>query len=387
VPRRRSSWWGAAALLLATSTVAQAGALDRTLQPVGVIFEDGSYAELSYGFTSPEVSGTATIPGLGAFGSGNVRGDFSAVTLSFKVDVSDRVSVAIVVEQPFGADVDYGDADPGYPIAGSSAEFRSSSVTVLGRYEINESFSVHGGARHITTDADLFVNAVVPTPAGPGLLNYDADYESDSDTAFVVGAAYERPEIALRVALTYASETEFSNDLSYSTGLVGAPGPETEGTVEYTLPQTLTLDVRTGIAANTLLFGQIRWADWSETEIISPEYAFNPVVDYEEDVYTYTLGLGRQVTDQLSAAASVIYEAQTSSDFDPAVEDSGVSNLAPTDGQLGLQLAGTYLVGHGLELSGGVRYTRLGDATTRSFGAEFESNNAVSVGLRVGYRF
>jgi long-subunit fatty acid transport protein len=231
------------------------------------------------------------------------------------------------------------------------------------------------------------VNAVVPTPGGPSLLNYDAAYDSDSDTAFVVGVAYERPEIALRVALTYSSETEFSNDLSYSTGLVGAPGPETEGTVEYTLPQSVALDVRTGLAANTLLFGQIRWADWSETEITSPEYAFNPVVDYEEDVTTYTLGLGRQLTDRISAAASVIYEAQTSTDFDPAVEDSGVSNLAPTDGQLGLQLAGTYLVGRGLELSGGVRYTRLGNATTRTLGAEFEDNNAVSVGLRVGYRF
>ena len=40
-----------------------------------------------------------------------------------------------------------------------------------------------------------------------------------------------------------------------------------------------------------------------------------------------------------------------------------------------------------LEVSGAVRYTRLGDATTRSIGAVFEDNDAVTLGLRVGYRF
>ncbi len=159
---------------------------------MGVLLKDGSYAELSYGATSPEVSGTATIPGLGELGSGNVGVDFSTVALSFKYDVTDRIPLAVVVDLSFGADVDYGDADPGYPTAGSSAEFRSSSATVLGRYEVNDRFSVHGGARRITTDVDLFMSA------GGGSVTYDAEYDQDSDTAFVLGAAYERPETALR---------------------------------------------------------------------------------------------------------------------------------------------------------------------------------------------
>lgn len=369
--------WGATALLLATATTAGAGALDRTLQPVGVIFEDGNYAELSYGFTSPDVSGT--IPGLG-IGSGNVGVDYSTVTLSFKYDLGERLSVGVVLDQPFGADVNYDEADLGYPIGGSEATFDSTSLTVLGRYKLNDSFSVHTGARFVTIDADLFV--AVPSQG----YGYDADFDEDSDTAYVLGAAYERPDIALRVALTYSSETSYSNASSYESTLGGVPGSG-GGPVEYTLPQSVNLDLRTGIAANTLLFGQVRWADWSETEINVPDYLFNPVVSYEEDVLTYTLGVGRQFTDRISGAASVTYESQTSDDFDPADPESGVSNLSPTDGQLGLQLAGTYLVGNGVELSGGVRYTRLGDATTRTFGAEFEGNDAVSVGLRVGYRF
>jgi long-subunit fatty acid transport protein len=369
--------WGAAALLLATTSVAQAGALDRTLQPVSVIFEDGNYAQLSFGFTSPDVGGV--IPGAG-LESGNVGVDFSTATLSFKYDISERLSVGVVVDQPFGADISYGESDLGYPIEGSEATFDSSSVTVLGRYKLNDNFSVHTGARLITIDADLFV--AVPSLA----YSYDADFGEDSDAAYVLGAAYERPDIALRVALTYSSETSFSNESSYEAVNFGVPGSG-DGPVEYTLPQSVNLDVRTGIAANTALFGQIRWADWSETEINVPDYLFNPVVEYEEDVFTYTLGVGRKFTDRISAAASVIYESQSSDDFDPLDPDSGVSNLSPTDGQIGFEVGGTYVVGNGLELTGGVRYTRLGDATTRTFGAEFEDNSAVSLGLRVGYRF
>jgi hypothetical protein len=41
----------------------------------------------------------------------------------------------------------------------------------------------------------------------------------------------------------------------------------------------------------------VRWVDWSETEIVSPGYFANPVVDYDGDYVTYTLGVGRQLTD------------------------------------------------------------------------------------------
>ena len=37
---------------------------------------------------------------------------------------------------------------------------------------------------------------------------YSADYSTGSGTGFVLGGAYERPDIALRVALTYSSEID-----------------------------------------------------------------------------------------------------------------------------------------------------------------------------------
>ena len=376
---------GVGALLLLSTSMAQAGALDRSGQPVTAIFEEGNYAELSFGFTQPDVQGV-----LGPVASGNVAVDYATTTLAFKYDLSERLSFAVIVDEPFGADVDYGEADRGYPIAGSTAVFESTSVTALGRYQFSDSLSVHAGARLVRVDADLFVNSYAPTGAGQ---TYQAEFDEDEDVGFVIGGAYERPEIALRVALTYSSETSFSHDTTYSGFFVPAPGaPQIPfggpGTTEYTLPQSLNLDFRTGIAEGTAIFGSIRWVDWSSTEIVvPPPYAANPVVSYEEDVVTYTLGVGRRFTDQLTGTAAVIYEPATGSDFDRTTGTGGVSNLSPTSGQLGVQLAATYALNENIELTGAVRYTRLGDVTTRSIGASFEDNDALTAGLRVGFRF
>lgn len=371
---------GAGALLVST-TLAQAGALDRTGQPVTIIFEDGNYAELSYALTSPDVSGTFDPPGFfpfGAQGSGDVAPSFGLAALSFKYDLSERASLGLVIEQPFGADVSYSDADPAYPLVQSTfAEFRSSSVTALGRYELDGGLSVHGGLRYVTIDADLSVDVrtfgALPVPA----IEYDAEYDPDSDMGYVLGVAYERPAIALRVALTYSSETEFSND---TRAVINVSGP-VAGQTTYTMPQSVNLDVRTGIAPGTVLVGGVRWVDWSETVIDSPEYEATfgqAVVDYEGDYVTTTLGIGRQFTPSLRGLASVVHEGGIGGE---------TSNLSPFDGQTAVVLGGTYLVGNGVELSAGLRHAWLGDATTQSFGSEFEDNTSTSLALRVAYRF
>jgi len=62
------------------------------------------------------------------------------------------------------------------------------------------------------------------------------------------------------------------------------------------------------------------------------------------------------------------------------------SNLAPTDGSLGLSLAGIYDVGNA-RITAGVNYTWLGDATTETIGADFSGNSAWGLGVRVGFSF
>ncbi len=355
------------AALLLCSTAALAGGLDRSGQSIGALFEDGNMVELSFGSVMPSVNGTFTHPVFGGFDSGNVGASYTQTSLSLKMDLNEKVSFAFIIDQPFGASVDYGDADAGYPIGGSIAEFRSTGLTLAGRYKFNDNFSVHAGLRQIGIDADV----TVVTPAGA----YVANYDKDTATGYLIGAAYERPDIALRVALTYNSATEFS----HATQLQVAPGVFAPvANTEYTLPQSVNLDFQTGVAANTLVFGSIRWAEWTETEINSFAYPGNPLVGYDHDTISYSIGIGRKFSDQFSGAISVGYEAATGDLAD---------NLAPTDGYTSIQVGGTYKITDALELTGGVRYIMLGDATTEGFGAEFADNTALAYGVSIGYRF
>lgn len=349
-----------AALLLST-TAAYAGGLDRSGQGIGVLFEDGSVAELSYGMVMPSVTGSV---GGGLATSGNVGQDYSQFGFGLKFDHSDTLSFALIMDQPFGANVAYDDTSVGYPapLVGSAADLSSTAFTALARYKVNDSFSVHGGIRQVSTQATI-------TDIG-GAAGYSSTVESASALGYVVGAAFEKPEIALRVALTYSSATEFSNNTVVVPGVV-------EGPTEYTMPQSVNLDFQTGIAADTLLFGSIRWVDWTETSITPAFYPGGPLVSYDNDSTSYTLGVGRRFSDSFSGAVTVGYEAATG---------DAASNLAPTDGNLSIGLGGTYTMDN-VEFTGGVRYVRLGDATTELVGADFSDNSAIGVGLKVAFSF
>jgi len=341
------------AALLLTTSAAYAGGLDRSGQGIGILFEQGRTIELSYGTVIPTVSGTV---GAGTVSSGNVAPNYGNVSLGFKTDIDDKVSVAVIFDQPFGADVDYNDTDAGYPIAGTNAQVESSAITIVGQYNINENVSIHFGPRYLSAKGNY--TAVVG-----GVPQYSSTYSSGSGTGFIAGAAYERSDIALRVALTYSSAIALDLD-----GTVGDLNAE--------MPQSVNLDFQTGIAANTLLFGSVRWAEWTEAKI--DDTLAGPLVTYDNDVVTYAVGVGRQFTDQISAALSVGYETETG---------DAASNLSPTDGNISISVGGTYNMGNGLEVTGGVRYVKLGDATTETIGAEFADNSAIGVGLKVGYSF
>ena len=103
---------GAGIALLLGTTAAYAGGMDRSGQSITALFEEGTYAEISFGSVSPDVSGVYTLAPLP---SGNIAPDYTTFGLAFKTDVNDKVSLAFIMDQPFGANVDYSTA--GYPLA------------------------------------------------------------------------------------------------------------------------------------------------------------------------------------------------------------------------------------------------------------------------------
>jgi len=354
------------AVALATlSTVAHAGGVERSTTPLGILFEDGNYAEISYGNVDPSVSGAAPAA-LGGTLSGDMASSFSSVSFAFKTELSDRLDVAVIIDQPYGVDVDYPEGTS-YPFAGSNATVRSTGVTAALRYDLGNQFSAIGGVRAVTTKGEATV-----VPVG----GYTLDTSSETDIGYILGVAYEKPEIALRVGLTYASAITHDFDATEFGALAT--------TFSSTLPQSLTLDAQSGIAANTLLFGSIRWVDWSEFDISPTAFtgaSGSSLVDYDEDVTTYTLGVGRKFNETWSGAVSISHEA---------AGDGTVGNLGPTNGNTSLSIGGTYTKDN-MKITGGVRYVWIGDAeTVLAAGAPnstFEDNSAVGIGVKVGFSF
>jgi long-subunit fatty acid transport protein len=352
------------AMLALISGAATAGGSGRSGQNVGILFEEGNYAEVSVGSVSPDVSGTA----LGA-NSGDMASSYLQVGAGYKRDINDQLSFALIYDQPYGADVDY-PTGTGYAFAGSTAELKTNALTGILRYKLDNGVSVHGGLRVQTLEA----KASIP------VLTYNATGERDTGVGYLVGAAYEKPEIALRVALTYFSKVKHEMDTSE---FLGITRPDTVTSTET--PQAVNLDLQTGIAEGTLLFGGVRWVEWSAFEIAPAAYTAtigSPLVAFKNDTFTYTLGIGRKLAENLSGSVAVSYE-KTLGDT--------VSNLGPTDGRLGLTLGLRYTKDN-MVISGGINYTRVGSANTviSSTGpilSSFTDNSSVGAGIKIGYRF
>jgi long-subunit fatty acid transport protein len=354
------------AALLLTTSIASAGGIDRTGNPYSVLFEDGNYVQLSFSSVAPDVSGDYNAL-LGGGTTENMTESYFNAGFALKYNVAPEVDLALFINQPFGADANY----TAGTYTGLTAEWDSTQVAALAKYQANEAVSVYGGLRVVQSQATIGI----PTKLLMGAPPYEAETETNTQFGYVVGASYERPEIALRVSLTY--ESGMTHDFKTKESIGPMPLPET--TTDIELPQTLAIDFQSGIAADTLLFGSIRWAEWSVWEVRPAGFegiTGERVTGIDNDVFTYRAGLGRRINDDLSLFGRVTYE---DSNGDEA------SRLSPTDGTTSFGIGGSYTM-NDVEFTGGIEYAFLGDATDGTQ-TQFEDNTAIGVGLTVGYSF
>lgn len=365
-----------------TGGAALAGGVDRSGQSVVVLFEKGNYAEFSLGMVTPKVSGVGAGAAVSAVtptpgqSSGDMAGDYFTFSGAYKHRFNDRISAAIIFDQPFGANVDYPSGST-YYARGSTAELTSNAVTGVMKYTLPSNISFIGGLRYQTLSAKAKVPFVT---AAPTFAPYTANGKADSAVGYLIGAAFEKPEIALRVALTYNSKVK--HELATSeTSVAGA----LSSTTPINTPQSVNLEVQSGIAKDTLLFGSVRWVEWSKFDVTPTQYkgltGGKSLVSYDSDTISYTLGLGRKFNDQWSGAVTLGYEAPTG---------GFASNLGPTDGYWSIGIGGSYTRDN-MKISGGIRYVSIGDADTTLGGnvaaANFSGNSAIGAGIKLGFTF
>ena len=369
---------GGLAALMLTTAPALAGGIERAPQSLAVLFEPGNYVELSFGGADPTVSGRD----VASFRTGDVAQGYGFVGLGYKQQINENLSAGLIIEQPFGADVRYPSqpnplapnpaVDGSVVLGGTFATVNSITVTALARYKLDNNISFHGGIRASRADAEVGLNG-----AGYGAISgYHVRMDAAWGTRYVIGAAYEIPEIAGRVSLTYNSKVTHEFDTRENIN----PGAVTTTSVDT--PRSITLEGQTGVAADTLVFGSIRWVKWSEFLVEPAAFTAatgNGLVSLE-DTTTYTLGVGRRFTDNWSGSVSFVYEP---------TNDDLVSPLAPTNGRKGITLAAVYTMDN-FKVTTGINYSKLGDARPQTGGqprAQMEDSDLWGIGIRVGYSF
>ncbi|MGR3749031.1 MULTISPECIES: outer membrane protein transport protein [unclassified Paracoccus (in: a-proteobacteria)] len=373
------------AVLLMGTAPALAGGIERAPQSLTALFEEGNYAELSFGGVDPTVEGTD----VAGFATGDVAQGYGFVGLSYKHQFNENLSAAFILEQPFGADLLYPLAPEGSPVLGGTrVQIDSTTYTALARYKFQNNFSVHGGIRASTAEGQVNLNGLgYSTTAG-----YDLSIDNELGVGYVIGAAYEMPEIAGRISLTYNSPIEHDFTMTESGPIIlAATGGLTDtvtGDYKVKTPRSWNLEGQTGIAADTLLFGSIRWVKWSEFKVENfvfpiPVGAGIPLVELE-DTTTYTIGVGRKFNENWSGSVSFLYEAS---------EGDTVSPLAPTNGRKAVTLAAIYTRDN-IKVTTGINYTKLGGADlgvgetgNKTQVATTDDGDAWGVGVRVGYSF
>src|SRR5690606_12382877 len=123
----------------------------------------------------------------------------------------------------------------------------------------------------------------VPLATFPGMV-YDANMKKDSEIGWIAGLAYQIPEIALKASLTYRSEIE--HKLTATETLNNLPAPAVVGGIGLTLdpgktdvttPQSVNLDLQSGVMADTVAFLNVRWVNWDGFAIRPNE--FGQIID------------------------------------------------------------------------------------------------------------
>lgn len=365
-----------AVMSIALGGVAYAGGFERTDQSVAVIFEEGSYAEIGFNYVLPRVDGVG-LPASGTPGAatGIVSDNFFLAEGAFKADINDSFSFAIIYDEPYGANVTY--PQSGLVVSsGNQATLKARALTGILQYNFPEEYGLLGGRFSLHAGPRVqFTSAEANLP----FATYDATTDTTLGFGYLLGGAWERPDLGMRASLTYYSQINTSLDSNES---VAGGALTLASETEINTPESLTLELQTGVTPTTLVFGSIRWVPWGDFTITPPLFSTAisggaPLVFFEDNRITYRIGVGQKLTDDLSIFGAFGLETGTG---------SPTTQLTPVDGFKSVTFGFSYDLDP-VTITAGARYAFIGDANTLLGGTEiatFEDNSLWAFGLKLG---
>jgi long-chain fatty acid transport protein len=266
---------------------------------------------------------------------------------------------------------------------GTNVEVRSENITGLIGVKLNDNFQIYGGPAIQRLNADVALRG----PAYLTAAGYDAHISSGDGYGWVAGAAFSKPEIALKAALTYRSEIDHENNIDET--MPGA-GTRRGSKIDITTPESVNFDFQTGVNPTTLATAKIRYVPWSKFEIVPPLYnesskALYPeglaLVGYDDDQWQVELGLAKRVAPNLAVSGNIGW-------------DSGAGNpttsLGPIEGYYSVGAGAKFDLDKNWAISAGGKYLMFGDANgslpNRKVVSNFEDNDGYVVGVKLSYQ-
>lgn len=293
-----------------------AGGYDTGEQDWDFLFQQKSVAfEAGVRYIAPQRTLNNIIGVFGPSVSTDETEAFAIPRFSATARLGQTVTCMASYREPWGGHADYGIF---WTYAASAIEQHFSSqdfgLTCGARVPLSKG-QLHfiGGISHQTIEYEL-TRAI-----GPGAIaRTDV---SDSGVGWRAGIAFEIPEYALRASLIYNAQIDYRMTGTLSAGPVIIPifG-------DISMPQSIQLRARSGIAPGWLAFGAVKWTDWSVTDNMwlcpvglpvcgPPPLAVSALTLLWKDTFTVTLGVAHQVNDVVSVATSLTWDQGATQGF------------------------------------------------------------------------
>nr|WP_298098886.1 OmpP1/FadL family transporter [uncultured Shinella sp.] len=418
----------ASALFAATS--AHAGGLERGGYNIDLLFDPSDYAfESAVTYVNPQrelnnVRDSIPLP-VTSGGDGDLSGrpsdgirdteGYWVPRIGFKAAFGEAIDCMADYSQPWGAH-----SNPGSDWAGANDNIETKITSNNYAATCSYSFDMGQGKlrligggfyQEVSGFKDRLVADLSPLGlplSGVGRLKLEGD-----GWGWRAGAAYEIEEYALRTSLVYNSAVKL-DDITGTLDLTQLPPSATNplagvstpvyGSAE--MPASLEFKVQTGVAPDWLVFGSVKWTDWSTLQSLpfcavatrglvscSTRTPGNPVSGevtsldlLYRDGWTVSGGVGHKFNDNWSGALSLTWDRGVSTGVGALTDTwtlgTGVS-YKPTE-NVELRLAGALGVltsgSSGVVTSEGRDY---GTRVSYDFGTDIVT--AISTSLKVKF--
>ena len=408
-------------LVALSAGIAQAGGFELQTLDTSIMYADGNAGSISIADINASVSGSRE-----GVTTDTVK-DQTVTNIALKMDAG-LVDVGLYTYRSGAIQLSGGnDLNNNYAPTG---DVDINSTTLMASYDINENISFLGGI----TQNNLTSGNVTTIKGG-------YDIKSGSSTGYVFGAAYSIPDIAFRAEVLYQPQSKVSTRTTYDGSLQSAfsgaalkqagedafiaalsngdsvedatlaaedatdlNDPNSDGTAavvaaataamglngdydtEVSRPETLTVNLQTGIAADTLMFASYHRAKWSGAPVVvdvasAADGDINPKIDETfGDSEKFTIGLGRKFSDKLSGSLSYSKEEGGG--------DTATSLFTFSNGTETLSAGLRYTVDN-MDISFGVSHSQLGDVTVDGGAGDivYKGNSVTAMGVKIAFAF